>query len=167
MMEPQIAVRQGQLDDLDEMMRLALAATSENAFVKPSSGLLLQHIYAALDVKMGICGVIGGEPGDKLEAAILLRIGPVWYSEEPVLEEKAIFVDHDFRAAKGGRARKLAEWAKVAATSLDLPLAIGVLSNSRTAAKIKLYERVFGAPAGVYFLFNAQTGMADADRGMI
>lgn len=162
----QITVRQGNLGDLDEMMRLALAATVENAFVTPSPERLLQHIYPALDLKMGICGVIGGQPGERLEAAILLQIGPVWYSREPVLEEKAIFVDHDFRAAKGGRARKLAEWAKTAATTLDLTLAIGVLSNQRTAAKLALYRRVFGEPAGAYFLWNGKTGMGMGE-GMI
>lgn len=159
----QITVRQGNVADLDEMMRLAIAATEENAFVRPSRSMLLEHIYAALTLQMGICGVIGGDPGGKLEAAILLRIGPVWYSDEPVLEEKAIFVDHEFRSAKGGRARKLADWAKGASTRLSMPLAIGVLSNSRTEAKCRLYERVFGPPAGVYFLYNAKTGMVASD----
>jgi hypothetical protein len=42
-----------------------------------------------------------------------------------------------------------------------IPLAIGVMSNTRTEAKIRLYERVFGAPAGVYFLYNAKTGLTE------
>ena len=88
----------------------------------------------------------------------MLRIGPVWYSNDMVLEEKAIFVDHEFRSAKGGRARKLVDWSKRMADELELPLAIGVLSNHRTEAKIRLYERMVGKPAGVYFLYNGKTG---------
>ena len=41
---------------------------------------------------------------------------------------------------------------------LGIPLIIGVLSNQRTEAKIRLYERQFGAPAGAFFLYNVHTG---------
>lgn len=161
-MTDEIFVREGVVDDFPELMRLAIDATRENAFVEPNEMMLAEHMYAALSRNMGIAGVIGGGPGEKLEGAIVLRIGPVWYSPEPILEEKAIYVAPEFRAAKGGRARKLAEWAKGVSENLGIPLAIGVLSNTRTEAKIRLYERVFGAPAGVYFLYNAKTGL---DKG--
>jgi GNAT superfamily N-acetyltransferase len=110
---------------------------------------------------MGLVGVIGGDAGEPLEAMIILRIGSMWYSHENILDEKAIYVAPEFRSAKGGRARKLAEWAKTVSEKLGIPLAIGVLSNTRTEAKIRLYERVFGAPAGVYFLYNAKTGLTE------
>lgn len=155
----EITVRLGVAEDFEEMMRLSIAATEENAFVAPNIEMLANQVWASLTRQNGAVGVVGGEPGEKLEGAILLNIGPVWYSSEPVLEEKAIFVDPEYRAAKGGRARKLAEFAKVIAEELELPLAIGVLSNNRTEAKIRLYERVFGPAAGVYFLYNAKTGM--------
>ena len=35
---------------------------------------------------------------------------------------------------------------------------IGVLSNHRTEAKVRLYERQFGKPSGAFFLYNARTG---------
>jgi hypothetical protein len=158
-MSDEIFVREGVLEDFPELMRLAVDATMENAFVKPDEMMLAQHMYAALTKTMGVAGVIGGGPGQPLEGAIVLRIGPLWYSPEPILEEKAIYVAPEFRLAKGGRARKLAEWAKGVSEKLGIPLAIGVLSSSRTEAKIRLYERVFGAPAGVYFLYNAKTGL--------
>jgi GNAT superfamily N-acetyltransferase len=161
----EITVRLGTPDDFNEMMRLSIAATEENAFVPPSLELLANQVYAALTMHKGVVGVIGNEIGGKLEGAILLNIGPVWYSSEQVLEEKAIFVDPEYRAAKGGRARKLADFAKKMAEELELPLAIGVLSNSRTEAKIRLYERTFGKPAGVYFLYNAKTGIVPEIEG--
>lgn len=157
----EIFVREGVVEDFNELMRLTMDATRENAFVEPNEMMLAQHMYAALSKQMGVAGVIGGAPGEPLEAAIVLRIGPVWYSSEPILEEKAIYVAPEFRSAKGGRARKLAEWAKNISKKLGIPLAIGVLSNTRTEAKIRLYERVFGAPAGVYFLYNAKTGLTE------
>jgi hypothetical protein len=82
----------------------------------------------------------------------------MWYSDAQVLEEKAIFIHPDYRSAKGGRARRLCEFSKRAADGLGIPLIIGVLSNHRTEAKVRLYERQFGKPSGAFFLYNARTG---------
>lgn len=163
-MTDEVTVRRGVEGDFNEMMRLCMSATTENAYVDPDFMKLANEVYAGLTLQMGIVGVIGGTPGEKLEGAVLLRIGPVWYSHDLVLEEKAVFVDHEYRSAKGGRARKLVDWSKEKAEQLELPLAIGVLSNSRTEAKIRLYERMVGKPAGVYFLYNASTGMVDQGK---
>jgi GNAT superfamily N-acetyltransferase len=89
---------------------------------------------------------------------VLLRIGSMWYSDHEVLEEKAIFIHPDYRNAKGGRARRLCEFSKQVADALGVPLIIGVLSNHRTKAKVRLYERQFGEPSGAFFLYNARTG---------
>lgn len=153
----EIVVRTGDLRDMDEMMRLAIAATEENGFMDADIEQLAANIFHSLQMSGGIVGVIG-KPGERLEGAILLRIGPVWYSREPILDEKAVFVDPEFRAAKGGRAKKLVEFAKKCSDELGLPLSIGVLSNEKTEAKIRLYERMLGKPAGVYFLYGARTG---------
>jgi Uma2 family endonuclease len=82
----------------------------------------------------------------------------MWYSDTMIVEEKAIFIHPDFRAAKGGRAKRLCEFSKQVADTLGIPLIIGVLSNSRTEAKVRMYERQFGAPAGALFLYGATTG---------
>ena len=155
----EVLVRTAVQSDFYEIMRLAMQATEENAFVEPDVGKLAEPIYGVLTKQMpGIIGVIGAV-GGPLEAAILLNIGEMWYSKQRIIEEKAIFVDPEFRAAKGGRARKLAEFAKNVSDELGMPLSIGVLSNERTEAKARLYTRVFGEPAGVYFLYNATTGL--------
>lgn len=154
------AVRVGTPADLDGMMHLALDATQENAFISPDVSKLLKTMWGALTRQNGIVGIIG-KPGEAFEGAILLVFGELWYSHEPVLEERAVFVAPEYRNAKGGRARKLCEFAKTASEELDIPLSIGVLSNSRTEAKIRLYERMFGQPAGVYFLYGAKTGLSE------
>lgn len=160
-----VVVRTGVEADFEGVMNLAMSATSENGIFPPTVEKVANVMWGALTRQNGIIGVIG-PVGGKLEGGVLLSAGELWYSNELILEEKAIFVDPKLRSAKGGRARKLAEFAKHAATELGVPLAIGVLSTTRTEAKIRLYERVFGKPAGVYFLYGAKTGLnAEANGG--
>lgn len=152
-----IKVRVGTPEDVHAIMDLALSACGENGFVNPNPQKLLAEIWPALNLDRGLVGIIG-EENQKPEAAVLLRIGCMWYSDADVLEEKAIFVDPEYRSAKGGRARRLCEFSKQVSDKLGIPLIIGVLSNHRTEAKVKLYERQFGKPSGAFFLYNAQTG---------
>jgi len=156
-MSEELGVRLGTPDDVHQCMDLALKASEENGFVKSNPQKLLQELWPGLNLDNGLVGVIEGEDG-RVEAGILLRIGYMWYSDDPVLEEKAIFVAPDCRSAKGGRARRLCEFSKQVADTLGLPLIIGVLSNHRTEAKVRLYERQFGKPTGAFFLYNARTG---------
>lgn len=155
----ELNVRIGTPDDVDNIMELALNACTENGFVDAVPARLLTEIWPALNRDHGVIGIIG-EPGEKPEAAVLLRIGSMWYSDQQVLEEKAVFVAPAFRGAKAGRARRLVEFSKQAADTLGIPLIIGILSNHRTEAKIRLYERQFGKPSGAFFLYGATTGMA-------
>jgi hypothetical protein len=152
-----IEVRAGTPDDIHPMITLALAACAENGLTNPNPIKLLSEIWVALTRERGIVGIIG-EPGKPIEAAILLRIEPLWYSDEPSIIERAIFVHPDFRAAKGGRASKLCDFAKNVQEQLAFPLLIGVLSSQRTEAKVRLYERKFGDAAGAYWIVGASTG---------
>jgi len=150
-------VRVATPEDVDDIMELAIAACKENGFVNPNPLKLLEQIWSALNNDHGVVGVIG-HPGEKPQGAILLRVVSMWYSDDEILEEKAIFIHPDFRSAKGGRARRLCEFAKQVSEGLGIPLLIGVLSNHRTDAKVRLYERQFGKPTGAFFLYNARTG---------
>ena len=152
-----LTARVGTPDDIDDLMALALAAVSDNGFMEADPAKLLRAIYPALCQDHGIVGVID-EPDGTIQSAVLLHVTEHFYSNGLCLEEKSLFVHPDFRNAKGGRAARLAEFAKQASDVLGLPLLIGVLSNERTAAKVKLYTRTFGAPAGAFFLYNARTG---------
>lgn len=157
-MRNNLGVRIGTPDDVDGVMQLALSASHENGFVSPNPEKMLQDIWPALNLDRGLLGIIGNT-GEKLEGAVLLRVGSMWYSDDEVLEEKAIFIDPKYRSAKGGRARRLCEFSKHVADNLGMPLIIGVLSNHRTEAKVRLYERQFGKPSGAFFLYGATTGM--------
>lgn len=150
-----LQIRLATTDDMPEVMKLAVTAAQENGFLNASSALLAKEIWPALCQDHGLCPVIG-PPGGAIEGLALLRIGAMWYSEDVVVEEKAIFVYPEFRAAKGGRARKLCEYSKHVADKLGVPLLIGILSNTRTEGKVRMYKRIFGEPAGAFFLYGAR-----------
>ena len=156
-MTDELKVRLATPNDEEPLLNLALRAWEENGIKNVNPDKMLGMIKPALYLWQGLCGIIG-EQGKPIEGAVLLRISQMWYSDDWILEEKAIFVDPVYRNAKGGRARKLCEFSKRVADELSIPLLIGVLSNHRTEAKIRLYERQFGAPAGAFFLYNVQTG---------
>jgi len=156
-------VRIGNDRDVDGMMALALAACEENGLTNPNPMKLLAEIWAGLTRDHGIVGIIG-EAGKPFEAALLMRVESLWYSDEPSLVERAIFVHPDYRNAKGGRARKLCEFAKNAASLLELPLVIGILSSQRTESKVRLYERQFGKPSGAYWIVGGVTGHSAAEH---
>ena len=155
-MENETPIRVGTPDDIHDMMDIAMNASEENGFIKASQDRMLQELWSALNQHYGLMGIIGN-PGQRAEGAVLLRVGQMWYSDSPVLEEKAIFIRPEFRMAKGGRARRLCEFSKQVADTLAMPLIIGVLSNHRTEGKVKLYERQFGKPSGAFFLYGAST----------
>ena len=152
-----LEIRLATTADMAEVMRLAVTACQENGFLNASAELLAREIYPALCQDHGLCAVIGPAGTRDIEGLVLIRIGAMWYSKSIVAEERAIFVYPQFRSAKGGRARRLCEYSKLVADTLGIPLLIGVLSGTRTAGKCKMYQRIFGEPKGMFFLYGAET----------
>lgn len=155
-MDENLQIRLATTADMEEIMKLAVSAARENGFLNASTALLAKELWPALNQDHGLCPVIG-PPGGAIEGLALLRIGAMWYSEDIVVEEKAIFVYPEFRSARGGRARKLCEYSKHVADHLGVPLLIGILSNTRTEGKVRMYKRIFGEPAGAFFLYGGRT----------
>jgi N-acetylglutamate synthase-like GNAT family acetyltransferase len=155
-MDETLEIRLATTADMDEVMKLAITACEENAFLNASAALLAQEIWPALNQDKGLCAVIG-PPGGAIQGLVLLKLGKMWYSEQDVLEEKAVFIYPEFRSARGGRARKLVEYSKKAADSLGMPLIMGVLSGTRTKGKVALYSRLFGEPMGACWLYGARS----------
>lgn len=122
---------------------------SENAIFKIDEDCVRAYLRRAFNNDSAMIGVIGA-PGH-IEGALYLVIGQFWYSKQHHLEEFFNYVRPEHRRSK--HAQKLLEWAK-GLSDETLPLVIGVISNKRTEAKIKLYERQFGRPAGAFFVFN-------------
>jgi len=156
MSDDNLEIRLATTADMEEVMRLAVTAAAENGFLNASAALLAREIWPALNNDHGLCPVIG-TPGGAIEGLALLRIGNMWYSDDVVVEERAIFVYPQFRSARGGRARRLCEYSKHVADTLGIPLLIGILSNTRTEGKVRMYKRIFGEPTGAFFLYGART----------
>lgn len=154
-----LIVRVGTPADIRDVLDLAMEGAAENGIVRPDMEKIANEFWASLHLDGGIVGIVGERDG-KPEGFTLLRVGTMWYGNEndPVLEERIVFVKAEFRAAKGARARKLCEFAKQSAERLGLPLMIGILSTERTAGKIRLYERLFGKPSGAIWLVGAKSG---------
>jgi hypothetical protein len=154
-----VRIRLGTTEDVDDLMKIAAEACAENGFLRPNPLKLLQAVWAAVNLQGSMVGIVGPEDSVAIEGVVLLCIGPQWYSDDPVVEERVVWVDPAFRSAKGGRARRLCRFSKQTADELGIPLIIGVLSNKRTQAKVRMYQREFGEPAGAFFLYGAHTGI--------
>lgn len=99
----------------------------------------------------GFMGVIG--PVGALEGFILMVLGSFWYSDDIILEEYANFVHPNHR--KSNHAKVLLSYSRHLADKVDVPLVIGIISNIRTAAKVRLYRRQL-PEAGSFFLYNSK-----------
>jgi hypothetical protein len=97
----------------------------------------------------GILGAIGS-PGS-IEALIYILVSSFWYSNESHLEELFTYVAPQYR--KSRNAVELMHFAKWCVDQSGLPLVIGILSNERTAGKVRLYQRQFDKPAGNFFFY--------------
>jgi GNAT superfamily N-acetyltransferase len=158
MSHPSIVRRAGP-EDRDGVWKLFDLLYDENAMFQRSDrkiDYLLDRIldYDRIDPTdgglRGFMGVIG--PVGDLEGFILLVLSSYWYSEDIMLEEYANFVHPEHR--KSNHAKTLIGYARNLADRVNVPLSIGIVSNVRTAAKIRLYRRHL-PEAGSFFLYNA------------
>lgn len=102
----------------------------------------------------GYLGVIG--PQGALEGFVLMVICAYWYTDALHLEELATFVHPNHRRSK--HAQALLNYSKKMSDAINIPLLIGIISNKRTEAKVRLYRKYL-PEAGSFFLYNARTGM--------
>lgn len=160
-----LQIRLATPDDVHTIMKLAILGCEEAGISNLNQMMLLEDVWPALNVDGGLVGIIG-KPGGEIEGFVLLRIGTRWYSNNLIIEEKLIFVHPDYRNAKGGRARRLCEFSQKAADALGLPLIIGVLSDIRTEAKIRMYERQFGKQTGAYWVYTPKPKEALEDEAL-
>jgi GNAT superfamily N-acetyltransferase len=160
-----LQIRLATPDDVHTIMKLAVLGCEEAGISNLNQMMLLEDVWPALNVDGGLVGVIG-KPDGEIEGFVLLRTGTRWYSNNLIIEEKLIFVHPDYRNAKGGRARRLCEFSQKAADALGLPLIIGVLSDIRTEAKIRMYERQFGKQTGAYWVYTPKPKEALEDEAL-
>jgi GNAT superfamily N-acetyltransferase len=141
-------------EDFNAIMELCRLLYAENGAVNVDWPSVETAVIGGVNGVQSCLGVIGSR--EQLEGMIYLRISRMWYSADIILEELFNYVHPDYRRSHNAKA--LIEFAKTNADRLEVPLLIGVISNARTAQKVRLYGRYLGAPAGAFFLYGAQTG---------
>lgn len=147
-------VRLGVEADIPQLLELGRMLHAENAMMPLSEDRILAAAWRAIRQDNAMVGVIGKI--GHVEAMIYLTVGQFWYTDKPHLEELYAFVRPECRRSENAKA--LVEFAKESSRRLKVPLLIGIISNDRTKAKIRLYERQLGEPAGAWFLYGTTTG---------
>lgn len=134
--------------DEAELLKLCRLLHEENGLFPMEDDMVLETIQKGINKTGGVIGVIGAP--NNLEGMICMEVGNFWYSRQPHLMELFNFVHPDHR--RSNHAKALIEFAKKCAGE-DVRLVIGIISNERTKAKIKLYERQLGPQAGAFFVY--------------
>jgi hypothetical protein len=143
-------VRKAVPADESDLMALCRELHEDNAQFTMSDRKVKETMDRAFNGGGAIIGAIG--PVGKIEGAILLLIDTFWYTDDWSLHEIFNFVRPQYR--KSTFAKDLINFGKRCSDELAIPLAIGVVSNNRTRAKLALYERQLGPPVGGYFLYR-------------
>ncbi len=124
----------------------------ENGLFPMSEDRVRTVLKLAFDRRGGVLGVLG-DPG-KIEAMIFMLISQMWCSDQWHLEELFNYCRPEFR--KSNNAKTMMNFAKQCSEELRLPLIIGVITNSRTEEKVRLYQRQFSKPNGAFFVYNTR-----------
>ncbi len=146
-----MTVRLATRADESQLMDLCRCLHEDNGMLGMDDELVRKMFNRAFDRQGGIIGVLDGN--NELAAAILLALSHFWYSHDTHLEEMFAFVRPNYR--KSNHARELLDFAKECQRTLGVPLITGIITNKRTEAKVMMYRRRLGAPAGAFFVVGA------------
>ena len=137
----------------EELMVLCHQLADENGMFTMSETKVRDVLRKAFNRQGGIIGIIGGE-GEKIEGMVYLLVDTLWYTDETSLQELFLYVAPEGRRAK--TAIELMKFAKWCAEQSGFSLLIGVISNQRTAGKIRLYKKQFPKEeAGNFFVYRS------------
>lgn len=155
-------VRLAQPSEEDDLMEMCRMLHEENGLFPMSEDRVRQVLRMAFERKGGILGVIGDT--GKIEAMICMLISQIWYWDQWHLDELFSYCRPEYR--KSNNSKLLINFATRCADELGLPLIIGIVSNKRTAAKIRLYESTLGLkPSGAFFVHNTKWDKPQAVNG--
>lgn len=144
-------VRMATPADAPKILSLCRIAHQEIAPFALDEGFVQDKIDKTTNKQGGIIGVIGD---DEIRASICLEITNDWYTREFMLLERWSYVHPDYR--KSRYALDLIEFAKECSTGIGIPLVIGITTNQRTEAKVRLFRRALGHPVGALFVFGSK-----------
>ena len=153
-------VRYAVPQDEDKIVSMISLLHDENGLFPLSEKRVREYMQRYFRQEGALIGVIG-DVGDPV-ASIYLGIEQPYYSDAWYLNEAWNFVHPDHR--RSDYAKKLLGWAKDISEQMKLPLMVGIVSNHRTEAKIRLYEKQL-EKAGAFFVWNRHfTGPSAWDK---
>lgn len=135
--------------DEEKILDLLMLMHEENGLFEMDNDSVREMVRKVLNRENGIIGVINGE--EEIEAAVCLVIDKLWYAKTWCLNDVFNFVAPKYR--RSTRAKSLISFAKSYSDQVGIPLLMGIVSNVRTEAKIKLLERQL-QKAGAFFIYN-------------
>lgn len=161
-------VRAATSSDKAEIWRLLRLHHAENAIFPLSErkvefyvdrALYPERIAADDTGPRGIVGTIGN--AGALEGMVMLVLGSPWYTESIGMDDCVNFVDPAHR--QSNHATALLAYSKhlvdqVRVNHPDFRMLMGIVSNERTAAKVRLYSRQLEL-VGAFFTYPALAGM--------
>lgn len=157
MTQTQSTVRLAQPTDEPELLHLLRLMHAEGGMRRLDVDQARGMFARAFDRKGGVFAVIGA-PGH-IRAMMFLLITNYWYTHDLHLEEMFNWVHPEHR--RSDYSRLMIDYAKKWSDDLSkqygekIPLVMGVLTNRRMSAKVRLYRRFFGMPYGAFFVHNA------------
>ncbi len=143
-----LAVRRDEPAIYDHLLLLY----AENAMGRLSPERSQKKIKRATRGNGGVIGIIDGLLGPV--ASVGLELGQWWYSDDWQLSELWVFVDPAHRGH--GHEKALIDFAKQCASTLKVQLLMGIVSDHRVSAKVRLYQRML-PQAGALFLWGDKT----------
>ncbi|SCB30242.1 Acetyltransferase (GNAT) family protein [Rhizobium lusitanum] len=135
--------------DEDKIVAMISLLHDENGLFPLSPDRVRAYMQRYFRRQGALIGVVG-EIGDPV-GSIYLGIEQPYYSEAWYLNEAWNFVHPDHR--RSDYAKKLLGWAKEKSEEMKIPLMVGIVSNHRTEAKVRLYEKQL-EKAGAFFVWN-------------
>ena len=135
--------------DEEKILDLLMLMHEENGLFEMDNDSVREMVRKVLNRENGIIGVIDAE--EEIEAAVCLVIDKLWYAKTWCLNDVFNFVAPKYR--RSTRAKSLISFAKSYSDQVGIPLLMGIVSNVRTEAKIKLLERQL-QKAGAFFIYN-------------
>jgi hypothetical protein len=145
-------VRLAMPSDEEEIMEMCRRLHFENGLFELDEPKVRDCLKRYYDRAGAIVGVIG-KPS-KIEASTCLIFSEMYYSKQWHLAELWNFVMPEYRRSRNAEA--LLEFGKRSADKIGIPLITGIITNSRTAEKVRLYRRKLGYPAGAFFIHGAR-----------
>jgi len=142
---------QSMAEDITDVL---LQGQDEGFVFPPDRDVILQYVKEIMNQNGGIIGVIYDHDNKLVEGVIGLRLDKFWFSDQWFIKDIFMYVHPEFR--RSTRAKCLIAFAKDCAKKMNIPLLMGIMSNIRTEAKAKLYERQMNR-AGSFFVYNNES----------